>query len=371
MPRGRALRVAASLVGGKIGGFTGCPAAGDGTVRLAQARVTRPRRSIGAGVACCVLATMLSPTALAATRTRVDAVTWPTLAVSVVLPRESNSQPRLFENGSPVSLLYASNVGGASTVALAVDHSQSMHGQALRSAVAVARRLLADKRAADRIAVFAIGSKAVQLAGFSRSTGVADAALGQIRLDRHYGTALYDGVALAARALQRERGRDKVLIVVTDGQETTSRASISDAAAAAADANVAVYPVAIENLTYKPGTLDTLARATRGAFFGQLTRAAPDDYAAIAADIRRTWRIDYTTAARPGDTVTLRIVQAGSPPVITRVTIPRDGTTRSFLSRNVVVLLALAVVGAIVLALVVGGRGRRAGSQSSRSRPAS
>jgi von Willebrand factor type A domain len=328
--------------------------------------VARLRRSLSAAGGCALFVLLLAPAIAAATRIHVDTETFPTLAVSVVLPHESSSPPRLFEDGRRVSLLYASNVGRASTVALAVDHSQSMHGQALRSAIAVAKRLLGDKRAKDRIAVFEIGSKAVQLTDFSRQTAAADRALDRISLDRHYGTALYDGVALASHALQREGGADRVLILVTDGQETTSTTTISDAAAVAADANVAVYPVAIKNLTYKPGTLDMPARATRGAFFGEATRSAATEYTAIANDIRRTWRLEYTTAGRPGDTVTLRVVDAGAPPIVTRVKIA-GATGSSFLSRTLVLLLAFAVVAGVVLTVLLRATHRE--SPRSHSRP--
>ena len=198
----------------------------------------------------------------------------PRVAVSVVLPRMSNTPPRLYEDGRRVPLLYASNVGRSHTLVLAVDHSQSMHGRSLRTAIGIARRLVKDKAPGDRVAVFAIGSKALQLTRFSTSTEVLDKALQRIRLDADYGTALYDGVARAARALHAEGGGDKVLLLITDGQETTSENPVGTAAAVAAQNQVAVYPVAIPNVTYKPGTLDTLARATRGAFFGASTRSS-------------------------------------------------------------------------------------------------
>jgi hypothetical protein len=130
-----------------------------------------------AHVAASLSAVLLPPAVQAETRIRVDTVAWPTLAVSVVLPRGSSSPPHLLENGRPVSTLYATNVGTARAIAPAVDLSQSMHGQALRTALAVAHQLLAGKRRSDRIAVFAIGSKAAQLTGFSRSARAGMAAL--------------------------------------------------------------------------------------------------------------------------------------------------------------------------------------------------
>jgi VWFA-related protein len=305
-------------------------------------------------LAACVAS--LPPSSRAATpvRVRVDTVAWPTVAVSVVLPHVSNSPHRLFENGRRVPLLYATNVGRSHSFVLAVDNSQSMHGASLRSAIGIARRLVADKAPNDRAAIFAIGSKSVQLTPFTTSSKVLDAALHRIRLDTDYGTALYDGVARAAGALHTQHARDKVLLLVTDGQETTSNKPVGTAAAVAAQNQVAVYPIAVPNVTYQPGTLDTLARATRGAFFGASTRSASSDYAAIASDVRRTWRIDYITSAQPGSSATLRIAQRGSPPETTTFTIPGDPhRPTSSISRNRILYASLAALGAIVILVLL------------------
>ena len=303
-------------------------------------------------------------------RVRVDTAAFPTVAVSVVLPRMSNTPPRLYEDGRRVSLLYASNVGRSHTFVLAVDHSQSMHGRSLRTAIGIAQRLVKDKAPADRIAVFAIGSKALQLTPFSTSTEVLEKAVQRIHLDADYGTALYDGVARAARALHTEGSGDKVLLLITDGQETTSNNPVGTAAAVAAQNQVAVYPVAIPNVTYEPGTLDTLARATRGAFFGASTRSSSRDYRAIASDIRRTWRIDYITTGRPGETMTLRIAQRGSPAESTRFTIPAAPRARTgFISRRTILFATLAALGVIVLLILMTKALSKSSPQPPVSRP--
>ena len=51
-----------------------------------------------------------------------------------------------------------------------------------------------------------------------------------------YGTALFDGVVLAANALKPQPGSHKVIFLVTDGQGTTGTAGIGEAAAAASRA---------------------------------------------------------------------------------------------------------------------------------------
>lgn len=304
--------------------------------------------------ACCLLAALL-PRVGAAAPIRVDTTAWPTVAVSVALPSQSGSPPRIFENGVPAHIVRATNVGRYRTIALVVDHSQSMDGQALATAVAVARRLVADKKRGDRLALFAVASKARQLTGFATSVRAADKALAGITVDPRYGTALNDGVAIATRALKRQPGREKLLMLVSDGQETTSRIELNQAAAVASAGGVAVYPVAIADKAYRSRGFATLARATGGAFFGTATRSGKRDARAIASDIRRTWRIDYrTTAPDPGRQVTVSVVQPGARPLIAHFTAPGDAP-RPFLTKGrksalffLTVLAAIGLLGVML-----------------------
>jgi hypothetical protein len=285
-----------------------------------------------------------------------DAFAWPTMSVSLVLPGGPADPPSVLENGTPTQALDATPLGSADTVAIAVDHSQSMRGRPIGTALAIAKRLLQDEPSGTRIAVFAIASKAVQKTGLSKNRAKARAALAGIRIDPHYGTRLYDGVALAAHALQRAGGH-RLLILITDGQETTSSVGISGAVSAALRGGVPVLPVAVSDSTYEPGLLTELARATNGAFLGNPAHS-PAQAAQAAKDVRRSWRIDYVTLAKPGQTVSLRISQRGSAPVSTDVTIPDSPPAKGFFSRNERTLVIAAGVAAIVL-VVLGLADRR------------
>jgi tight adherence protein B len=108
--------------------------------------------------------------------------------------------------------------------------------------------------------------------------------------------------------LSAESGRARVLVLLTDGQDVSSKASLNDAIAAAHKAGVIVYPISIggTNATTRP--LQQLARETSGAFNSAATsKALSGVYSSIAAELKRTWRIEYVTAARPGDKLHLRV----------------------------------------------------------------
>jgi von Willebrand factor type A domain len=322
-----------------------------------------PRR-LGTGAAVLLAAASLHGSAAfgaapASTSIFVDTAAWPTIAVSVVLPRESSTPPVVFENGVPVKLVGAVNVGRSATAVIAVDHSQSMRGAALKTARGVALQLLVDRQKGERLALVSIASKAVRIAPFSRNSAAGKRALSKLRVDRRYGTALFDGVVLAANALKHEPGTGKVIFLVTDGQGTTGTADIGDAAAAASSAHASVYPVMIDSATYLPRTLRALSRATQGAFLGAETRSGSTDYSAIASDVRRTWRIVYTTTAGPGTTISLKVAEPHAAAVTASAVMPGKPKTTSFFKSHGLVLAGIAIFIIVSLVFLISRRPSR------------
>jgi tight adherence protein B len=234
----------------------------------------------------------------------IDSSGYPTVRFSVVAPQPSTTAPTVQENDRPVSELETENLTRGKTIVLAVDRSHSMEGKALADAVAAARSFVASKPAADRLALIGFSRQALQLTGFSSSTIDADAALGSLAVDNRQGTALYDAVHLGARALETEPLRGRVLVVLTDGDDVSSRTTLAKAAAAAKRAEATVYTIGIEGDGFSPNALEQLARVTGGAYFPTASSSAVDAaYRAISERLRRTWRVSYRTSARPGESV--------------------------------------------------------------------
>ena len=233
-----------------------------------------------------------------------DTSGYPTVRATVVTPRPVSTAPKLTENGRPVVGPRAVNLGREKSVAMIVDRSQSMLGQAIRDASAAARQFVAAKSRRDRVAIVAVGRRAVQLTSFSATTVEADEALRALAVDSVAGTALYDGVLLATQALAADINPTRVLILLTDGQEVSSEASLAEAIAAARAANVAVYPIGIESPSFRPAPLKRLAEKTGGRYAGASgTKDLKAIYAALAEELRRTWQVSYVTSARPGDRI--------------------------------------------------------------------
>jgi tight adherence protein B len=263
-----------------------------------------------------ILALLLAAPAAAAPAPKVGAIdtgAYPTMRFTVVTPTPSATPPNVRENGSSVVGLETENLARAKSIVLAIDRSRSMDGKAFSNAIAAARSFVASKAAADRIQVIGFGRQALRLTGFSSSTIDADAALASLSVDQVQGTALYDAVALGARALATEPLPGRVLIVLTDGDDVSSRVSLSRAAAHAKRAGAAVYAIGIEGTGFSPTALLELARVTGGSYFpASSSSAVADAYRSIADELRRTWRVTYLTTALPGESVRVETALAGA-----------------------------------------------------------
>ncbi len=299
----------------------------------------------------------LAPAAQAAIRVKgVDTSSYPQIRVSVVTSERTASAPSLAENGHGVSLAGAQNLGQAKSVVLAIDRSQSMKGGPLANAISAARSFIASKPGADRVAVATFATQPLFLTDFSTTAGDAAGVLGSIKVDPQQGTTLYDGLVNAASKLEAEPLPARVIIVVTDGNETRSRSSLHEAVAAANRAGAAVYVVAIESPKFNPAPLKQLAAETGGAYRGTSSSATLSaEYASIAAELRRTWRLDYLTSVRPGDQATIQALSDGSASKATIVELPAnlgDGSGDSKPSRLLPAVFYKTVLGTQVMALL-------------------
>jgi tight adherence protein B len=284
-------------------------------VSLASRRIRLWNRRRILALAAVAAAAVPSAAAADVRVTGIDTSSYPTVRFSVVTSSAASKVPVVAEDGRPVAALEEHNLGREKSVVLAIDRSQSMTNGALADAVAGARAFLGSKAAGDRVQIVLIGSKAVALTGFSASPSDASVALSGVTTDRRSGTALYDAVALAARGLHGELAPGKVLILLTDGRDVSSRATLSDAVAQARADGVVVYPVAIEAPGFSSVALEDLASSTGGSYHAATsTKSLSGIYADVAAELARTWRVEYLTASRPGDVFQLgaRVPGTGS-----------------------------------------------------------
>ena len=242
----------------------------------------------------------------------VDATGYPVMRATVVTSSGS-AKPALREDGRAVVGLERQNLGRTKAVVVAVDRSRSMAGSALSDAVAAARSFVAVKSPGDEISVVAFGHGAYALSRPSALRMDSDTALQNLRLDADQGTSLYDAVVLSARQLRSSHLSGRLLVVLTDGRDAGSRASLEQAVDAAHNAGVAVYAIGIEGKGFDPAALVRLAGETGGQYYGaSSTSSLTRVYASLASALNHTWRVQYVTAAPPGDRIRLEASAVGA-----------------------------------------------------------
>jgi VWFA-related protein len=114
---------------------------------------------------------------------------------------------------------------------------------------------------------------------------------------RQGGTSMYDAiVATSADMLARQPGR-KTIILITDGEDTTSRMKIGDAIDEALKAEVVIYAIGIGDYGrygVNEGALKKICDATGGrAIIPKSNRDMEDAFAQLERDLRQQYLLAY------------------------------------------------------------------------------
>jgi Ca-activated chloride channel homolog len=155
---------------------------------------------------------------------------------------------------------------------------------------------------ADTFALFSFNWRTNLEVDYSRSQRRAERALRALHGEG--GTSLYDAVFLACDTLDGRDGRH-VMVLVTDGGDTTSYKKYPDALAAAQRADVVLYPIVVVPIANDAGrnlggehALATMAESTGGRIF------YPDNYDRLNtafSEIMEELRTQYLIGFYPKD----------------------------------------------------------------------
>jgi VWFA-related protein len=251
----------------------------------------------------------------------------------------------IFENGTvvPIDGGYCQDTiaRGPVSVLLVIDVSRSMGGFPWgTNAIVDARR--AAKSFVDRLAP----DDESALLSFSDNTyynqpWTNDWALLKSRIDQLNvvgGTALWDAVVTGSNLI-RNRAKKKVMIVLTDGQDTNSSATSSAAISAAISAGAIVYTIGL-GADLDESNMRTLAQQTGGKYFNAPNASDLDQiYGEInlalistgICELRYRSPIDCWN----GDEITVDVRAAtpsGTATGTVRYTLPHDSSTFSYVT---------------------------------------
>lgn len=209
---------------------------------------------------------------------------------------------QITDNGVPQDLaVFERESAQPLSVALLYDASLSTirDGKYKKTSVQkFVRTLFGGGNPGDTLSLFSFNDEVTQRTQFTRDTGRLEKAVNG--LPAAGGTALYDAVFLAARELERRNGRH-VLIVISDGGDTASRADFQQALEAVHRANGVLYAILVIPVAGDAGrnlrgenAMITLSSWTGGkAFFPTPGDALDHTFQDILRDLRTQYVIGY------------------------------------------------------------------------------
>jgi Ca-activated chloride channel homolog len=191
------------------------------------------------------------------------------------------------------------------SVAVLIDTSGSTAKELKHEVESVNRflkTLFGEGNPADTAALYSFNWEVRRHNYFTRNLPSLDKSLRSLKGEA--GTALYDAVFLASGELENRDGR-RVIVIVTDGGDTTSSKKFHDALEAAQLADAVIYPIVVMPITNDAGrniggenALTLMARGTGGRTFLPSVGAQLD---AAFTDIIRELRTQYLLGFYPRD----------------------------------------------------------------------
>jgi Ca-activated chloride channel family protein len=131
------------------------------------------------------------------------------------------------------------------SLGLVLDTSGSMDGDKIRAARSALERLLSEMTDPDdEFFLYQFADDATLLQGWTSDRKAVSRALG--RIDPNGDTAMYDAVAAAIPLAAEGRNRKKALIVISDGNDTSSVTRISELRRMVRESEVLVYAIGID-----------------------------------------------------------------------------------------------------------------------------
>jgi Ca-activated chloride channel family protein len=219
------------------------------------------------------------------------------------LPRESF---QLFEEGVEQKIdVFESETSQPLDLALMIDASLSAHKEITFEREAAAHFIRQVIRPGDRLSVFSFDEDVTQRAAFSDNVAALQEAVRKI--PDGAGTSIYDAVLLGSRSLER-RGDDRrrVIILVTDAGETTSRADFDAARKEAVRSNTLLYTIVVRPVKNESGrntagehALETMTDTTGGAmFYPDSAQELGGIFDRIDRELRTQYRLAYYPSPR-------------------------------------------------------------------------
>jgi Ca-activated chloride channel family protein len=235
----------------------------------------------------------------------------------------------IFDDGVKQEISHFSDEDAPLTLGIVYDVSGSMGDLTSRSFQAL-RRLFETSHKEDEYFIIAFNSRAQLVQDFTTSPSEI---LSRVTFVKAKGsTALYDGVYLGIEKAKQGHHRKKALLIISDGEENSSRYSGRELRDMLKESDVPVYSIGISQLFAGMGTLQSLSGWSGGMAFAPMDEPSTRDiYTRIALMLRHQYAIGFypTDAGRVVDWHKVRI-NVNAPRGLGRLAVSYKNAYRSF-----------------------------------------
>lgn len=204
----------------------------------------------------------------------------------------------IFEDGRPQTIAHFERQSELPlNIMLAIDTSGSVKKDLSDEAAAAHRFAHTILRPQDQMSVMQFATDVQVLTPFTNKISVVDHGLGRLRAD--WATALYDAVCEGSQALGRKQGR-KVLVVVSDGDDTAKSSTYAQALEAALRNEAMIYSIIDVPIESSAGrdtggehALITLSEQTGGKHYYVEAGGLDKAFQKLSEDLRTEYLIGY------------------------------------------------------------------------------
>jgi Ca-activated chloride channel family protein len=161
------------------------------------------------------------------------------------VPNLAKDDFEVYEDGRRQTISHFENERVPVSLGIALDTSGSMIGEKIAAAQAALNRFLFELLGPqDEVFLYRFDGRPTLVQGWTEDRGELARALGSVKPNG--GTAMYDTVAEAVPLAQSGTRRKKALVVISDGNDTSSRTTLTELRDRIRQSEVLVYAIGID-----------------------------------------------------------------------------------------------------------------------------
>jgi VWFA-related protein len=222
----------------------------------------------------------------------------------------------LEENGIPINDFVLSKIGHTLEtvgIVLLIDTSGSMQGKPIEDALNSCSLFIQEMGDNDLVSIIGFSSDVSVYSDFSSNKDELESHISGIKTTGN--TSLYDAVIAGASQFENLKDvRHRYIILLTDGKDTTSQATLEDAISKSLEQDVTIYSIALLSKDFDPSDIEKMSQDTGGQMLSTFDSGDLIDlYTVISQKIRNQYVLSFASKSIDIDEVPLRVsvIKAG------------------------------------------------------------